>query len=647
MFAQATDSKQNDTSASSAGFAEEGRTTEFAGKTAAGNQTMLRRQAAGLIAYAPARPSQTMQPQSRPTVSHSGTAAPQSVHNVVRSGGQPLEPQTRDFMESRFGRDLSQVRIHTDSRAADSARAVNAEAYAVGQHIAFGPGSYMPSTPKGQHLLAHELAHTLQQNQGSETVRRRRVPDQADIDAIMPAAGPDYAVHLAGLLRLVRNAWNEIPVPQQTLVLDEANKFGITRAPDDLLFSELATATRDQVMKFIVEVQKVDPTITLGDPTKIDSTPRPATADVANIAKVVTEADKVFDAVSSGAENKDIGEVFGTTNIWKATVKFGNAKKAMHDLQAANKIVTDRSGYNKEAHLGGLSNSDQISVKPEIIDNPTLPDSVEGMVHESMHAGNSDVRDKGYVKDTAFTKMSEDDKLNNAADYEVIANRMLSPASPYAFVGIPFVPPGTKVGGVTEPKLPQKQEAMHLASEDYRRAWTIALNLHVLFVREFKQPAEWSTLNLGPDFGVTAHFSDSLPFWSKVENMTIHKRMSINPTGGAQSTAPVTEIDVAQSESVVHKLSEGMQALKADKFSEADAAALEQKANANQAAAIAKGAAQEGKVLVSLIRSEKTGEITGTVERDERVIDVLSKANQAANPLVEILTPKKPASFKD
>lgn len=66
-------------------------------------------------------------------------------------------------MESRFGRDFSNVRVHHDDRAAQSAAAVNALAYTVGQHIVFAQGQYTPNSAAGRGLLAHELAHTVQQ----------------------------------------------------------------------------------------------------------------------------------------------------------------------------------------------------------------------------------------------------------------------------------------------------------------------------------------------------------------------------------------------------------------------------------------------------------------------------------------------------
>lgn len=90
---------------------------------------------------------------------------PPIVHEVLRAPGQPLDAATRAFMEPRFGHDFSGVRIHTDSRAVASASAVNALAYTVGRNVVFGSGQYAPRTDMGRQLLAHELTHTVQQEE--------------------------------------------------------------------------------------------------------------------------------------------------------------------------------------------------------------------------------------------------------------------------------------------------------------------------------------------------------------------------------------------------------------------------------------------------------------------------------------------------
>ncbi len=88
---------------------------------------------------------------------------PPIVHEVLRSPGQPLDPETRAFMEPRFGHDFSKVRVHTDAESAESAQAVDALAYTLGQDVVFGNGQYVPSTHEGRRLIAHELMHIVQQ----------------------------------------------------------------------------------------------------------------------------------------------------------------------------------------------------------------------------------------------------------------------------------------------------------------------------------------------------------------------------------------------------------------------------------------------------------------------------------------------------
>jgi hypothetical protein len=88
------------------------------------------------------------------------------VHAALNEGGQPLASGVRGFFESRFGHDLSQVRVHADARAEASARTVEARAYTVGEHIVFGRSQYDPASRAGQLLLAHELTHVLQQRPG-------------------------------------------------------------------------------------------------------------------------------------------------------------------------------------------------------------------------------------------------------------------------------------------------------------------------------------------------------------------------------------------------------------------------------------------------------------------------------------------------
>ncbi|MEU8517591.1 DUF4157 domain-containing protein [Kitasatospora sp. NPDC048722] len=108
----------------------------------------------------------TDEPQLRRHAAGDGPAfAPPEVRAVLGSPGAPLDAEVRELLEPRFGQDFSAVRVHTDDRAAASAEAVRARAYTVGADIVFASGRYAPHTAEGRHLLAHELAHVVQQRQ--------------------------------------------------------------------------------------------------------------------------------------------------------------------------------------------------------------------------------------------------------------------------------------------------------------------------------------------------------------------------------------------------------------------------------------------------------------------------------------------------
>lgn len=100
--------------------------------------------------------------------------APSTVDRVLASSGKPLESALQREMGQRFGHDFSQVRVHTGTAAEHSARDVNALAYTVGRNIVFGAGQFVPGTHDGRRLIAHELTHVLQQEDGYANNRVQR-----------------------------------------------------------------------------------------------------------------------------------------------------------------------------------------------------------------------------------------------------------------------------------------------------------------------------------------------------------------------------------------------------------------------------------------------------------------------------------------
>ena len=99
------------------------------------------------------------------------------VQELVSDSGHALDDSARGFMEPRFGRNFGGVRVHTDAEAAESARQLRARAYTHGDHIVFGAGEYAPGTDAGRRLLAHELAHVVQQDGG--VIHRAEVDDRS------------------------------------------------------------------------------------------------------------------------------------------------------------------------------------------------------------------------------------------------------------------------------------------------------------------------------------------------------------------------------------------------------------------------------------------------------------------------------------
>jgi hypothetical protein len=140
-------------------------------------------------------------------------AVPASVHRALSGAGRPLDASTRAFFEPRLSADLGAVRIHDDATAASSARDVAARAYTVGREVVFGAGQFAPRTPEGRLLIAHELAHVVQQTGAAEAPRLQRKPASGSLaeaaDPIEEEEFPDYAWQLL----ITTGGWREAPGP--------------------------------------------------------------------------------------------------------------------------------------------------------------------------------------------------------------------------------------------------------------------------------------------------------------------------------------------------------------------------------------------------------------------------------------------------
>lgn len=598
-------------------------------------------------------------------------------------------------IQHSFGRhDVSHIRSHTDAKSAVTAYALGAEAFTQGADVSF---SRAPSL----HTAAHEAAHVIQQGIGvqlsggmgqqgdryerhadevadrvtrgqssealldqmpsvgssshsSSVMQFRRIPP--NVSALLTATsgsgnGVNFSANAEGVLRLINRAMAELTHAERVSVL-RSRRGALTEAEFDAL------PRRERRIRHVNAILALFPAHESGDPTLLDAGPRPLTSDVANIATVVGHANTIFTAIASGAQDASLTQVFGAGSLVAAKTKYANARTRMNALHTSNHVVTDRgSGFSDEVFEGGLTDSDQISVNPSTIDSPNDNDSITTFIHESMHAGNNDINDNTYINTTGFTDQTEIQKLGNAAHFEVVPWRILAPASDGAYQVLPpttprtfqtFVPAGTTVGAITAPARTTSLGAAVAATDRFREAWTMGLNLHRIYVQIFRTPTDW-TLPQAALSGI--RFDTSIPFWSKVMKMTVHMKTTINPASADPAEHPVSQIDIALSEGLTRKLANGMfllDALQDDAMVLAFEAANSGTAERSTAfpGGVHGSVNDERDFLLRLATRHTTvAPMTGTVARDLRVI------TQMGDPTLvlwsDILQARNPTSFAD
>ena len=500
----------------------------------------------------------------------------------------------------------------------------------------------------GNRAVARMLAPT-----DARLLQRRRLPPGAHLERLLfhdvggvRADAPDAAAHRAGIERLTGLAEQDMTAAQRARVTALAHQ-GTTAAS----WAALSVSERD--LREAEAVIQVRPDLITQDPAHIVTGPRLGTRDAANLASVVAWANRLFDRIASGAVDAHIGQVFGAANVAAAKAKYANARTRMNELNAMApvKIVTDRSGYNDEAGVGGATTHDQILVMASVFDDPDSRDSVVTLIHEALHAGNADVGDEGgyiYRRDEFVTKQ-EGTKLTNAAHFEVVPRRMLGMgAARFAYPGQTFhpaaLPPPPGPGpappppvGAAPPRTP-RQEAIENASNAFRIAWALTDDLHRdVWTRLLQTPGDWNTADLHARFGAgaAAHFADTAPFLSKVLGMTIHQRASIDPTSPDPARQPVTDVDVAISEAVVRKFSQLKDAVPA---TEADAVALENARATAPERAAATTVAAETELLIKLVL-RANGPVTMNAERDVHVVQTLTANGEDEEMLLQARAP--------
>jgi hypothetical protein len=472
-------------------------------------------------------------------------------------------------------------------------------------------------------------------------VQRRRVPTAGGLNPLITPGSADHGAHVAGLVRVNERALAQMTPPNRAAVMADAH----AAAGSVAAFNALSAGEQARLVSRAIRMRY--PALALGDPALINTGPRDAT-ETANVATLVANATALINLAISPAHNNDLRDVFGPGNEATARTRYENARTRMQYLHTNNRIVTDRSGYNAEVGLGGLTNANQIAISPNAIDNPTDNGQIVLFIHEAMHAGNPGVVGDGggYPSQPSFTTRDVATKLGNAAHYEVVPRRIRG--LPNAFTGVVFVPAGTTVviSGVSHsaPALTPLQQAASAASQKARNAWNMGLNLHNLWVHIHLNRADWTARTPLSAYysGATApRFADCMPFWSKVQKLTVHERPNLIATGpGGSSRAPVTDIDVALSEGLVRLVMQVKNMANSQLGTDASTTAfLNAQTTPAERAAATTVPQQTQLVLTALRRS--VGSMTGNEARDVSVIETMAANGQYA----QMLSPRAPAVF--
>ncbi|HEU4372429.1 MAG TPA: DUF4157 domain-containing protein [Telluria sp.] len=187
-------------------------------------------------------------PAPRGAARHAGSDAAGAVGQVLREAGQPLDAGVRGEMESRFAHDFSGVRVHSDRRAAASAAALDARAYTVGSDVVFGANQYAGHTDAGRRLIAHELAHVVQQGGGRGAARmqeklpvsRPRDTVERQADAAAQRVMTNQPVEALGRTgpALQRDTPAAAPAPAKETEPEEVVVEGVKKAAEEALDNE-------------------------------------------------------------------------------------------------------------------------------------------------------------------------------------------------------------------------------------------------------------------------------------------------------------------------------------------------------------------------------------------------------------------------
>lgn len=278
------------------------------------------------------------------------TSVPPIIHEVLSSAGHSLDPATRAFMEPRFGHDFSRVKVHTDAKAAESAQSVSALAYTVGRNIVFGAGHYDPSSTMGKKLLAHELAHTVQQRQAADMPAAHEIVlgsadslQERDADSAAQDLSATATASASTAPCVQRKTWDDLPVYEERpdVIAKAANRPGTWEFTQNNVDGSTTTGYSSSVsIKFHPNKAKVncDEISFVQNVRTIDTTTKIANEPRANFKNRITGTGWTIDRV----EARENGW-YGYNNDGKPSgiVVPGNSPNPLKSAE-----MTDRPNWN-------------------------------------------------------------------------------------------------------------------------------------------------------------------------------------------------------------------------------------------------------------------------------------------------------------
>jgi hypothetical protein len=280
------------------------------------------------------------------------------------SSGTPLPPKLQSEMGAFLGADISQVRVHADADAAELSRSIGAEAFTTGKDIYFGAGTYDPSSKKGQHLIAHEVVHTVQQGAVRRQGISRRIPN-------LP-------------LQRLGTSTNE-PTKQELQLDVEQKRTAKENAATNKVSAErdVDTATEKKVteankLQALTELQKAYNDLEEAEAT-LQQSVNALTALEAQVSSLTGELNGLHE--ESDSLSRKIEEQKKSNQKAEIAVKISDAKQ-----QADEKLENLRTGFfNRVRTLAGFTTkleAQKVAIQAELEDQLRIPESLLRNVEE-------------------------------------------------------------------------------------------------------------------------------------------------------------------------------------------------------------------------------------------------------------------------